>query len=93
MLVEKGQAAVEVDIPFLHAADGFLIWSKGFRRAGVFANPAVEAEVIDSEIACSGRREGRVGEDCGEAEGGPWNHRLFLRIGDACPDPVLEIHG
>ena len=47
VFIEKRDAFVEIDVPFLLAANQLLFRQYRFGRAGVFAYAAVGAEIID----------------------------------------------
>lgn len=58
MLVEEGQALVEIHVPLVCAADLLLLRIDRLGRAGVLADPAARAEGIDAMLA---RRRGGEG--------------------------------
>ncbi len=70
MLVEKRDAKVEIDIPFLNPPHGSLFRRDCERRTGVFTDAAVLAETIYAVVPRCGQREGRVRQNGGKAKGG-----------------------
>jgi hypothetical protein len=63
VLVEEGQAAVEVHVPLARAAHLLLLSEDRFGRAGILADPAARAEGIDAMLTLWGGGEGCIGQN------------------------------
>ena len=66
--VEERQAFVKIDIPFFCAPDRLFVGADSFGRAGVFTNPAIVTELVNSKLSRRGLGNGSVRQHTGKGE-------------------------